>query len=46
MTEIFCVEEITDAISAIGGITAVVALVGAFSSFFALYNPRALVVFE
>lgn len=35
MTEGFCVEEITDAISALGGITAVGALVWAFYSFFA-----------
>lgn len=32
VTERFCVEEITDAISALGGITAVGALVGAFYS--------------
>lgn len=32
MTERFCVEEITEAISALGGITAVGALVGAFYS--------------
>ena len=32
MTERFCVEEINDAISALGGITAVGALIGAFSS--------------
>lgn len=32
VTERFCVEEINDAISALGGITAVGALIGAFSS--------------
>ena len=32
VTERFCVEEITDAISALGGITAVGAVVGAFYS--------------
>lgn len=32
MIERFCVEEITDALSALGGITAVGALVGAFYS--------------
>ena len=32
MTERFCVEEITEAISALGGITSVGALIGAFYS--------------